>query len=56
VNGLGRHERRPAGRAGGTLHHKELLAPFNLDDADPAFWSNGLGVIQGFIDGREALG
>jgi len=37
-------------RAGGTLRHKELLAPFKLDAGDPAFWSKGLGVIEGFID------
>jgi oligoendopeptidase F len=37
-------------RAGGTLRHHELLAPFGLDAADPAFWSKGLGVIRGFID------
>ncbi len=43
-------------RAGGTLRHKELLAPFNLDAADPAFWSKGLGVISRFIDELEALG
>ena len=29
-------------RAGGTLRHRELLAPFGLDAADPAFWSKGL--------------
>jgi oligoendopeptidase F len=43
-------------RAGGTLRHKELLAPFGLDASDPAFWSKGLGVIAGFIDEIEALG
>ena len=43
-------------RAGGTLRHKELLAPFGLDAADPAFWSKGLGIIRGFIDELEALG
>jgi len=43
-------------RAGGTLRHKELLAPFGLDAAHPAFWSKGLGVIAGFIDELEALG
>ena len=43
-------------RAGGTLRHKELLAPFDLDAADPAFWSKGLGIIKGFIDELEALG
>ena len=32
-------------RAGGTLRHRELLAPFGLDASDPAFWSKGLGVI-----------
>src|SRR5437763_5830405 len=42
-------------RAGGSLRHKELLAPFGLDASDPAFWSKGLGVIQGFIDELEAL-
>ena len=43
-------------RAGGTLRHRELLAPFGLDAADPAFWSKGLGVIRGFIDELERLG
>ncbi len=43
-------------RAGGTLRHRELLAPFGLDAADPAFWSKGLGVISRFIDELEALG
>ena len=41
-------------RAGGTLRHKELLAPFGLDASDPAFWSKGLDVISGFIDELEA--
>ncbi len=40
-------------RAGGTLRHKELLAPFGLDASDPAFWSKGLDVISGFIDELE---
>jgi oligoendopeptidase F len=43
-------------RAGGTLRHKELLAPFGLDAGDPAFWSKGLSVIRGFIDELEAMG
>ncbi|WP_298724892.1 M3 family oligoendopeptidase [uncultured Ferrovibrio sp.] len=43
-------------KAGGTLRHKELLAPFGLDASDPAFWSKGLGVIEGFIDELEQLG
>ena len=41
-------------RAGGTLRHKELLAPFGLDASDPNFWKRGLGVISGFIDELEA--
>ncbi len=41
--------------AGGTKHHKELLAPFGLDASDPAFWSKGLGVIEGIIDELEAM-
>ncbi|MFO1056060.1 MAG: M3 family oligoendopeptidase [Dongiaceae bacterium] len=40
--------------AGGTLRHQELLAPFGLDAADPAFWKRGLDVIAGFIDQLEA--
>ncbi|HMR34578.1 MAG TPA: M3 family oligoendopeptidase [Geminicoccaceae bacterium] len=40
--------------AGGTLRHKELLAPFGLDATDPDFWSRGLGVLEGFIDELEA--
>jgi oligoendopeptidase F len=43
-------------RAGGTLRHRELLAPFSLDAADPTFWSRGLSVIAGFIDELEQLG
>jgi oligoendopeptidase F len=42
-------------RAGGTLRHRELLAPFGLDATDPEFWQQGLGVIEGFIDELEAL-
>ena len=41
-------------RAGGTLRHKELLAPFGLDASDPAFWGKGLGVIESFVDELEA--
>ncbi|MCR9221179.1 MAG: M3 family oligoendopeptidase [Alphaproteobacteria bacterium] len=40
--------------AGGARRHKELLAPFGLDAADPAFWSRGLGVLESFIDELEA--
>ncbi len=42
-------------RAGGTLRHQELLAPFGLNAADPAFWDKGLGVLSGFIDELEAM-
>ncbi len=41
-------------RAGGTLRHKELLAPFGLDASRPDFWKRGLDVISGFIDELEA--
>ncbi len=41
-------------RAGGTLRHRELLAPFGLDATDPKFWKKGLDVISGFIDELEA--
>ena len=40
-------------KAGGTLRHKELLAPFGLDATDPLFWQRGLGVVAGFIDDLE---
>jgi oligoendopeptidase F len=43
-------------RAGGTKRHRELLAPFGLDAADPRFWDGGLSVISGFIDELEAMG
>ncbi len=41
--------------AGGTQHHKELLAPFGLDASEPHFWSMGLKVIEGLIDELEAM-
>ena len=41
--------------AGGTLRHKELLAPFGLDASDPAFWDKGLSLIRHFIDELEAM-
>ena len=40
-------------RAGGTLRHRELLKPFGLDAADPAFWDRGLAMIEGLIDELE---
>ena len=42
-------------KAGGTLRHKELLAPFGLDASDPAFWAKGLDVVSGMIDELEKL-
>jgi len=42
-------------QAGGTRRHRELLAPFGLDAADPAFWDRGLGMIAGMIDELEAM-
>ena len=40
-------------KAGGTLHHKELLEPFGLNANDPDFWQRGLNVVDGFIDELE---
>jgi oligoendopeptidase F len=40
-------------RAGGTKHHKELLAPFGLDATDPNFWAMGIGVVERLIDELE---
>jgi oligoendopeptidase F len=42
-------------KAGGSKHHRELLAPFGLDASDPAFWDRGLDMISGFIDELEAM-
>jgi oligoendopeptidase F len=42
-------------KAGGSKHHKELLAPFGLDATDPRFWDRGLSMIAGFIDELEAM-
>jgi len=42
-------------KAGGSKHHKDLLAPFGLDASDPAFWDKGLAMIEGFIDELEAM-
>ncbi len=58
------YERAPEGfegryldmlRAGGTKHHKELLAPFGLDATDPGFWAMGLKVIEDMITELEGL-
>lgn len=42
-------------KAGGSKHHKELLAPFGLDASDPAFWDKGLSMIESMIDELEAM-
>jgi len=42
-------------KAGGSKHHKELLAPFGLDATDPKFWDKGLSMIAGMIDELEAM-
>jgi oligoendopeptidase F len=42
-------------KAGGSKHHKELLAPFGLDATDPAFWDKGLSMIEGMIGELEAM-
>ncbi|WP_299042852.1 M3 family oligoendopeptidase [uncultured Tateyamaria sp.] len=42
-------------KAGGSKHHKALLAPFGLDASDPTFWDKGLSMISGFIDELEAM-
>ncbi|WP_323771159.1 M3 family oligoendopeptidase [Antarctobacter sp.] len=42
-------------KAGGSKHHKDLLAPFGLDASDPKFWDKGLSMIEGFIEQLEAM-
>ena len=42
-------------KAGGSKHHKDLLAPFGLDASDPAFWDKGLSMIESLIDELEAM-
>ena len=42
-------------KAGGSKHHKDLLAPFGLDASDPAFWDKGLSMISDLIDQLEAM-
>ena len=42
-------------KAGGSKHHKELLAPFGLDASDPKFWDKGLALISSMIDELEAM-
>ena len=42
-------------RAGGSKHHKELLAPFGLNASEPQFWTMGLSVIERLIDELETI-
>ena len=42
-------------KAGGSQHHKDLLAPFGLDASDPKFWQQGLTMISSMIDELEAM-
>jgi len=42
-------------RAGGSMHHRDLLAPFGLDASDPTFWDKGLSMIASMIDELEAM-
>ncbi len=42
-------------RAGGSKHHKDLLAPFGLDATDPGFWTMGLGLLDRMIDELETM-
>lgn len=41
--------------AGGSLRHKELLAPFGLDASEPGFWNLGIKTLEGFIDELETM-
>lgn len=41
--------------AGGTKHHSELLAPFNLDASKKEFWQAGVDVIINRIDQLEQV-
>jgi oligoendopeptidase F len=41
--------------AGGTMHHKELLKPFNMDLENKDFFSKGLLLISELIDELERL-
>ncbi|MGR3635157.1 MAG: M3 family oligoendopeptidase [Shimia sp.] len=42
-------------KAGGSKHHKDLLAPFGLDASDPKFWDKGLSMISDMIDELETM-
>ncbi len=40
---------------GGSKGHKDMLAPFKLDAANPEFWNKGLSLISDYIDELETL-
>ena len=42
-------------KAGGSMHHKDLLIPFGLDASDPKFWDKGLSMVSSLIDDLEAM-
>ena len=39
--------------AGGSLRHKELLAPFNIDISTEEFWLNGIAILEEMIEEFE---
>jgi oligoendopeptidase F len=41
--------------AGGTLHHKELLAPFGLDASNKNFWQEGLKLPLSYLNELKEL-
>ncbi len=58
------YEKQPAGfeakylgmlAAGGSLRHRDLLRPFGLNAADPAFWNRGIAMLSGLIDELEGM-
>ena len=58
------YQKRPQGfqekyitmlKAGGTLHHKDLLKPFGLDTTRADFWKEGLSLVSTMIDELEDL-
>lgn len=42
-------------QAGGTLHHTDLLKPFNLNASKSDFWDQGLNLVSQLIDELEDL-
>ena len=41
--------------SGGSKHHSDLLAPFNLDATNPEFWNTGISLISGMIGELEEM-